>query len=261
MIFSFEDLKYMKIVREMPWNPPFIMNIYYYLVDGLLIDTGPSSLADQAIGFVNSHTVNQVFLTHLHEDHAGLAYWLQETKQTPVYLHPGSVEEALREPDLAHYRLDLWGRRRAFHAVPAPAAIKTANHLFQVIDTPGHHRFHNVLYEQKQGWLFSGDLLTNLKPASVFYEENLGDMLISIKKLLDLDIGTVFCTHSGIHKNGRELLVQKFNYLHKLQEQISDFRVQGLSNEEINLRLFPRSNRLEGALGEDFSSYYIVKTL
>ncbi|HWP96517.1 MAG TPA: MBL fold metallo-hydrolase [Syntrophomonadaceae bacterium] len=251
----------MKAIREMPWDPPFIMNVFYYLVDGLLIDTGPSSLASISIGFFNSHTINQVFLTHLHEDHAGMAFWMHENKQTPVYLHPGSIEEALREPDLAQYRLDLWGKRRAFQAVPAPPTISTGKHLFQVIDTPGHCRCHNVLYEQKQGWLFSGDLLTNLKPASVFYEEDLGEMLLSIKKLLDFDIGTVFCTHRGIFNNGRELLVRKLNYLLQLQERIRDLRAQGLNDEDINHRLFPRSNRLEGALGEDFSSYYIVHTL
>jgi len=261
MVFRFQDIEYIQGSREMPWNRPSKMKVYYYLIDGLLIDTGPSSLAEPAMAFFNARPINQVFLTHIHEDHAGMAYWLQENKQVPIYLHPGSVDEALREPELAPYRVDIWGNRPAFKASPAPDTISTGSCFFQVIDSPGHCLHHNVLYEKNKGWLFSGDLLSNLRPTSVFHEENLSQMIISIDKLLALQFDTVFCSHTGILRNGKDLFTHKLSYLLQLQEDVHDLRRRGLSDEEIDRKLFSRPNPLDMELGKDFSSYNMVHTL
>ena len=58
--------------------------ISFFLVDGLLVDTGPSFLAELSTAFFNKHEIDQVVLTHVHEDHCGMAGWLQKNKQIPV---------------------------------------------------------------------------------------------------------------------------------------------------------------------------------
>ncbi len=258
---SFEDVIYTSSSREMPWNPPFRMNVYYYLVDGLLIDTGPASLAEEAIAFFNAHTIKQVFLTHIHEDHSGMAYWLQANKQVPIYMHPDSVDEALQEPDLLQYRLDIWGRRQAFQAEPVKNTIRTDSYVFRVIDSPGHCRHHNSLYEENKGWLFLGDLLNNLRPKSIFFEENLSESILSIRKILTLNFNTVLCPHSGILPNGKELLTRKLNYLLQLQQEIKALRIKGFTDKEIEGQLFPGPDSISRMTEGDFSPYYIVSTL
>ncbi|PKM77216.1 MAG: Zn-dependent hydrolase [Firmicutes bacterium HGW-Firmicutes-15] len=261
MLFKFENIVGTYGSREMPWNPPFRMKVYYYLIDGLLIDTGPFSMAAEGIAFFDSHTIKQVFLTHIHEDHAGMAYWLQENKQLPIYIHPDSVEEALIEPDLSQYRLDIWGRRQAFKAEPVSNTIRTDSYVFKVIDSPGHCRKHNSLYEENKGWLFLGDLLNNLTPRSIFFEENLSESILSIRKILCLNFNTVLCPHTGILPNGRELLTRKLNYLLQLQQEIKTLRIKGFTDKEIDGQLFPGPDSISQMTGGDFSSYYIVSTL
>ncbi|MEN6349763.1 MAG: MBL fold metallo-hydrolase [Syntrophomonas sp.] len=260
-VFEFGDITGAMVSRELPWNPPFSMNVFYYIVSGLLIDSGPFSLADEAIVFFNTYDIKQVILTHIHEDHAGMAYWLQENKQIPIYLHPDSVEEALAEVDLPSYRLDIWGKRQAFKALPAPDKIKAGSHVFNLIDSPGHCRNHLVLYEKSKGWLFSGDLLNSLRPKIVYCEENLSEMIISMSKLLKLDFSTVFCPHTGIHTDGREKFTQKLNYLLNLQDKINRLRAAGLSDNEIDRQLFPGPSLFSELTEGDIASYHIIKTL
>lgn len=261
MVFNYEDLVYTKGSRRMPWNPKSSMNVYYYLVDGLLIDTGPANLADIAIPFFESNDIKQVVLTHIHEDHAGMASWLQENMQVPVYLHPDSIAEALKEPQLSNYRLDIWGRRRAFTAVPLAEALKSDKYVFDIIDSPGHCRHHKAVLLEEKGWLFSGDLVTVLRPTAVFQDENLSEMILSLQHMLNLPFETVFCAHTGIHQHGKDLFRQKLDYLLKLQKRIRTLRADGLNDIEITRHLFPSHTSLNSIIAQDFSALYIIATL
>lgn len=260
-IWKYEDIICARGSRTMPWNRSSKMHVYYYLIDNLLIDTGPFSLKEQAVKFFDTNTIEQVFLTHIHEDHAGMAYWLQENKKVPIYLHPCSIEHASLEPELKQYRLEIWGKRQKFKAEPVPDTINTSRYTFQVIDSPGHCRHHKILHEERKGWLFSGDLITSLKPKSVFCEENMTELICSIKKILTLDFHTVFCTHTGILENGRELFSQKLNYLLQLQKQVRNLRYEGFSDREIDQQLFPGPDPVTQLTEGEFSSYFIVNTL
>ncbi|KUG03898.1 hypothetical protein ASZ90_018678 [hydrocarbon metagenome] len=248
-------------IREMPWNRPFKMSIFLYVVDGLLIDTGPSTLGQESIKFFKENNINQVALTHVHEDHSGMAAWLQEKFKIPVYLHEDSIAEAAVEPEFLKYRLEIWGRRPAFKAQTIPAQIETDKYCFQVIDTPGHYKHHKAFLESNQGWLFSGDLLVNTKPRSVFCEENMSEMINSLEKISTLDFDTVFCSHTGILKNGQQLCHQKLEYLLDLRAKVQEMRQQGLEDREIDSRLFPEEDKVGVLTDGDFSSFYIVSTL
>lgn len=261
MYFSHDDLIFTKGSREMPWNPGSHMDVYYYCIDGVLIDTGPYNLADVSIPFFKSNPIKQVVLTHIHEDHSGMAAWLQENKQVPIFLHPGSLEEALEEPELAAYRFDIWGRRRAFEAAPVPDNLFSDKYIFDIIDSPGHYRHHKAVFLKEKGWLFSGDLITVLRPTAIFSDENLSQMISSIQNLLSLPFNTVLCAHTGIHKNGRELFTRKLDYLLSLKSQIRELRADGFSDVEICQKLFPQSDSLNSVIASDFSSLRIVATL
>ncbi len=248
-------------IREMPWNRPFKMSVCLYIIDGLLIDTGPYSLGSESIRFFNENTIQQVALTHLHEDHSGMAAWLQEKSNLPVYLHAGSIAEAAIEPELEKYRMEIWGRRPAFKAQSIPEQIITDKYRFEVIDTPGHCRYHKAFLEPDQGWLFAGDLLVNIKPKSVYWEENMSEMINSLEKICALGFEVVFCSHTGILKNGKEICQQKLNYLLDLREKVQELRNKGLEDGDIDQRLFPEEDIASTLTNGDFSSYSIVCTI
>jgi glyoxylase-like metal-dependent hydrolase (beta-lactamase superfamily II) len=78
-----------------------------------------------------------VALTHIHEDHAGVAPWIKENFPVPVYLYKESIDEAAVGTKLPLYRRIAWGNRKPFRAEVMPAVLKTSNHTFDVIDSPG----------------------------------------------------------------------------------------------------------------------------
>jgi len=257
-ILSYEDVIYGQEEVKLLGNK---LPIFLFLVEGLLVDTGPSSLSEEIIKFFQNHEINQVALTHVHEDHCGMAVWLQENKQVPIFLHEDSIDAASREATLPLYRLKIWGERLPFQAQNMPEEINTPNHIFQVIETPGHCDVHVVFYEKEKGWLFTGDVFVSIKQHVAFREENLGQMIESLQKLLDLDFNTIFCAHSGVLINGYRLLEEKLAFLVELQDKVRALEAEGMSPRMIDRKLFPTKHPITDVSEGEGTSYNMVKTL
>lgn len=237
------------------------LSVFLFLVEGLLVDTGPSSLSKESETFFKNYRIDQVALTHVHEDHSGMAAWLQENKRIPIFLHEDAIDAASRKAILPPYRLEIWGERLPFHARGMPEEIRTANHRFQAIPTPGHCDAHMVLYEKERGWLFTGDVFVGIKQYVAFREENLAQMIKSLKKLLELDFSTIFCAHSGILTNGYGLLEEKLAFLVELQEKVRALEAEGMSPRMIDRKLFPVKHPITEVSDGEGTSYNMVKTL
>jgi glyoxylase-like metal-dependent hydrolase (beta-lactamase superfamily II) len=235
--------------------------VYLYVVDGLLIDAGPKRLKRESSKFFQENQINQVALSHVHEDHSGMAAWLQRKMQVPVYLHEIAIPEAKKRGKYPFYRQLMWGGRPTFIPQPFPEVLTTGKHIFDVIDSPGHMKYHKVFHEKNQGWLFTGDLYVRSKPVVAFYDENMKDTIASLQKLLQLDFDTVFCAHSGITENGKVVLQEKLDYLLNLQEKVEGLRQQGLPNREIDRKLFPKIPLITKVSRGEWSSYNIISTI
>jgi len=235
--------------------------IYLYVVDGLLIDTGPKRLQRQSSMFFLRNSINQVALSHLHEDHSGMAAWLEHNLQIPIYLHEMAIPEAKERGKYRLYRQLMWGNRPAFTPQPFPEVLTTGKYTFDVIDSPGHTEHHKVFHEKNQGWLFTGDIYVAPKQLVAMYDENMKDTIVSLQKLLRLDFDTVFCAHSGVIENGKAALQKKLDYMLDLQGKVEGLRRQGLTDREIDHKLFPKIPLIAKVSGGEWSSYNIVKTL
>ena len=237
------------------------LSVFLFLADGLLVDTGPSSLSKESEMFFQNHEISQVVLTHVHEDHCGMAAWLHENKHVPIFVHRDAIEAASRKATLPLYRLRIWGERRPFPAQSVLGEIRTSNHRFQPIETPGHCANHIVLYEKEKGWLFSGDVFVSIKQQVAFREENLGQMIESLKKLLALDFNTIFCAHSGVLADGYGLLEEKLAFLVDLQDKVRVLEAEGMSPRMIDRKLFPVKHPITDVSEGEGTSYNMVKTL
>ncbi len=257
-ISSYEDIIYGQ------WEVTILkskLSVFVYFVDGLLVDTGPGSLGKESKLFFQDHEINQVVLTHIHEDHCGMAPWLQENIAVPIFLHKDSIDVAAKKAPLPLYRQRLWGERLPFYPQGMPDEIRTPNHRFQPIDTLGHCANHVVLHEKEKGWLFTGDVFVSIKQHVAFREENLGQMIESLKKLLQLDFDTLFCAHSGVITDGYRLMEEKLEFLVELQEQVRVLEAQGLTPRQIDLKLFPIKHPMTDYSGGEGTSYHMVETL
>ena len=142
--------------------------------DGLaLFDTGPESTFDNVVadlrkaGF-SPNDVRNVFLSHIHFDHAGAAWRFAELNAT-VYVHPRGVPHLVDPTKLiasaartfGNDMQRLWGR-----IAPVPAervrvvqdneVIRLPPFEIRAIATPGHARHHHVYHWDEN--MFGGDI-------------------------------------------------------------------------------------------------------
>lgn len=240
----------------------FKINVYQFLVDGMLIDTGAYRLLNKLIPFYNENTIDMVCLTHDHEDHNGTAAWLQHNKQVPIYIHANSVENCLKEANYPDYRKRMWGVRESFEAHPyGGAVIQSNNYSWEIIHTPGHEENHISLLNQEKGILFSGDLFVAQKTRIIMESESIPETMASIRKLLNYDFTEMYCSHSGYHQDGRKKLKLKLNYLEELSGEIADLYGSGKTIEEIDKELFPKVPPLTYISDHQWDSKHIIRSI
>ncbi|MCX7823189.1 MAG: MBL fold metallo-hydrolase [Syntrophobacterales bacterium] len=238
------------------------LNVFLYSVDGLLIDTGPWRLANEIKPFLLAFPPKKVVVTHLHEDHCGLAFWINSVyPKVPIYAHGDRIDVSATEAKLPLYRRIFWGRRRPFRAEPYPNIVETDLYSFEIIHVGGHSHDHAILYEPKEGWLFVGDLFLTTRPIVAFYEEITYQTLQALHKMLSLDFSDLFCSHSGHHSNGRELITKKKEYLEELYERVRALKERGYALEEIDRMLFPKKPFIVKISQGEWSSANIIKSI
>lgn len=240
---------------------PYQLDVSVFLADGLLIDAGSGNTEKKIAQWLKNEKLSGLAITHVHEDHTGAAWWVQRHFAVPVYIHKKSIAEANLPSDVPLYRRLVWGNRKAFHPDPIPDFIETENYRFDIYDAPGHHPYHIVLQEKNMGWIFTGDLYVGRKQFVAFKDENISDAIESLKKILQLDFDTVFCSHSGIQKNGKEKIKAKLQFFEDIRGQVVNLRRKGLAPEEIAKIVFPNWNLWAVVSKGEWSALNIINTI
>lgn len=249
------------IAQDTCYVEDYATKVFVYNVDGLLIDTGPSSRGEYFRPWFASQEIAQAALTHNHEDHSGNAEWIQQNLNSPVYLHPDAFTYAHEEGAYPQYRMEMWGPRPAFKPEPMPERLTTGKYTFEVLDTPGHTIYHNCFYEPEQGWLFTGDLYLGTKLFVCFFEENIRQTIDTLERLVKLDFDTIFCAHAGVIENGKIRLGRKIENLKDLQEQVQTLRNKGMNDKEIDDKLNGFKLSITEISCGEWSSYNIIRTI
>ncbi len=223
-----------------------------YYIDGLLIDTGAAIRKQEFESFFDAYTINLLINTHSHEDHFGNNKWVIEHKNCgPALVHEKAIpiicQHEKIESKISATRIDIWGKPEPSNAEIISSEIKTKNHHFQVIETPGHTDDHICLFEANEGWLFSGDLFIYEKIAAILNSEDANAILSSLHKVYVLDFSKLFCgTGLVAIKNAKKHIEAKINYLENLKYQTIKMYKQGLPEEIIRDQL----------LGQEGITYY-----
>lgn len=256
--FDYGEVRFFRMARAL-----FGRAIYWtgvYLVDGLLVDSGPPNQEQEVHRLCRELTVRQCVTTHHHEDHSGNHGLLRERLGITPLAHARAVER-IAQPE-AHpqlYRRMAWGV-----PAPAPAAVvgellETSRFRFQVISTPGHSEDHIALYEPDRRWLFSGDLYLAPKLRYLRADENIYAMLDSLRRVIALDPAVLYCQHRGLVEEATAMLRRKLDFLVALGERIHDLHRKGLSEGAI-ARALPGSDLLWRLwTGDHFSKRNFVR--
>jgi glyoxylase-like metal-dependent hydrolase (beta-lactamase superfamily II) len=237
-----------------------------YWVDGLLVDTGCAHSAPELVSWVRDHPVTRVVNTHSHEDHFGgnaplLAAW----PGLPVLAHADALP-FLEDPSLLGplqwYRRQFWGLPGPSRGMPLREGdvVRTPNHTFHVIHTPGHTPDHICLHEPERGWLFSGDLYVGGKDRALRSVCDIWGIITSLRKVAALPVERLFPGSASVPPDARKALWDKVAYLEDLGRRVLAEHARGASVPTIARRLLGRPMRVELVTWGDFSRRWLVRS-
>jgi len=223
-----------------PFGEPQMYSHIYY-VDGLLIDTGHVHMRREICDTLSGLPVEQMLVTHHHEDHSGNIAAVNQFFNCPVFASAECAEIMKSPPAISPAQYLTWGKYDAFSDLKIVGEeIKTQKYTFQVIPIPGHATDMIALYEKENGWLFSADLYVHHRIKYFMRSESMIQQIESIKKILSLDFDKMFCSHNPqLDKNPKLLLTKKLNHFEELYEEISGLFHKGMNANQI-VKSIPR---------------------
>ncbi len=243
-------------------NTTFIV----YRIGSTVIDTGPANQWRSVRRFLAEQPVEQLLITHHHEDHSGNGAVISREyglipfapKLAQAKLASGYVTPLVQ-------RL-VWGSPRPVETRPLPASVKLSDGSPLIpVHTPGHAKDLTCFFLPQQKWFFSGDLYISKMLKLLRIDEDFPMLMDSIGKVLALDFDVLFCPHRGIVEDGKASLQAKFDNLLELSVEVQALRDKGLTPREISDRMLgvegwltklsryniSRINLIEGALKLD----------
>lgn len=225
-IDTFGPVKRFELSTSIIGNP--IMPTSCYLINGTLIDTGQAHARKMVLNLVQQLKIDQVILTHYHEDHTGNAAAIQRVKQVPLYGHPLTVSKLKKGFGIRPYQYIMWGKSQPVEVLPMPETIECGKYSLEPIHTPGHSCDHLAFYAAEQGWLFSGDLFLSSRIRYFRSDEDIAVTISSLKRVLTLEFDALYCTHNPKPVHGKQKLKQKLDFLEDLCGEVRTMISNGL---------------------------------
>ncbi|MGC9196917.1 MAG: MBL fold metallo-hydrolase [Syntrophobacteraceae bacterium] len=260
-ISEFEQVTQIRMCRQIEGMLPYW--VAAYLVDGLLIDTGCSYNAKELTAFLADKKLQTVINTHYHEDHIGANNDLRNRFGVEVYAHPDSIALIAKRHKLYPYQEMLFGQPVPTRVSPVPTELKTDHFTFQMLDTPGHCVGHICPMEFSKGWCFTGDLFARTDPKIVREEENLGEVIRSMRKVIEAS-GNRLVLFTGVGKiveDGKKALCDCIGYLTDFAQRAREMKRSGLAGEDIVKRLFGGEHPFARLTNGQVSTYNLVESL
>ncbi len=194
-----------------------------------IIDTGANSAAPLVLQALHQlgldpQTVDLLFLTHVHLDHAGgTGTLIQQLPHARVLVHPRGAPHIVDPTRLQAATIAVYGQA-AFEQlygqlVPVAAdrvdrtedgqTVRLGQRELTILHTPGHAMHHQVLYDSQARVLFSGDTFgvsyrafdTNagafIVPTTTPTQFDPDQLSDSVRRIAALDPKAVYLTHYG----------------------------------------------------------------
>lgn len=240
------------------------MTVFCFYIDGLLIDTAQRHCEQRLLAALRAKPLEQVVLTHWHEDHTGNVAVLQKAHRPLVYAPEYTIEKVKTGFEVLPYEQFFFGKiKPASEPIRVlPPIIQTPHYAFRPIFTPGHSVDHHVLLEPNQGWLFAGDLFVGVKIKFFRKGENIYQQMDSIKRVLQEDFEVVFCAHNPQLRHGKKAFEAKLQYFEDLVGQTTRLRQKGLSLNAIMAALNkPEYHLLKWFTFGDVSVRYLLESI
>lgn len=215
-------------------NTTFII----YRIGTTLIDAGPTNQWSTIKRVLKPLNIDTLLITHHHEDHSGNANRISKLKKlTPYAPALGQAKLAKGYPTPLIQKL-IWGSPLKVETQTLPDQLiinqdSASETEVIAIPTPGHAKDLTCLFLPEQKYLFSGDMYISKSLKYLRIDENLTQLIQSLRKLIALDFEILFCPHRGIVEEGKKALQEKLENLLTLCRKSQELMKQGLNEGEI----------------------------
>jgi glyoxylase-like metal-dependent hydrolase (beta-lactamase superfamily II) len=260
-IHEFEQVTQIRLSRELDGKALYWVAVY--LVDGMLIDTGCHYTSEELLSYLYTKKIKKVINTHFHEDHIGGNMDIMTKLGVDIYAHPGSIPFIAKKPKLYPYQEIVWGYPEPTEVEPIPDIVTTDTHSFRVIETPGHCPGHVALMELSKGWCFSGDIFSRENIKCIRPEENISDLVSSMRRILSLagDRLVLFTSVGKIIEDGRKALSACIDYLVDQANTVKKLMRDNHGIDEILKIVFGGEHRFYQLTNGQYSSKYLIQSL
>jgi glyoxylase-like metal-dependent hydrolase (beta-lactamase superfamily II) len=258
---EYENVTQIRMSRELDGRPVYW--VAAYLVGGLLVDTGCSYTSHELAALLKDRNLRLVVNTHHHEDHIGGNHDIMTKYRVEVYAHPEAVPLIGKRLDLYPYQEITWGYPVPTPVKPVPPAVETDRSTFQVVDTPGHCAGHICLVDLAKGWCFTGDLFAREHPKFIRADENIGEMVRSMDKILNLPTEklVLFTAVGKIVEDGRKALTECIAYLTGLAARVKELERSGSTLDDMVKDLFGGEHAFAQFTNGQFATGHLVRSL
>jgi glyoxylase-like metal-dependent hydrolase (beta-lactamase superfamily II) len=246
-----------------------------------LVEPGPGSTLPALLAGlerlgVAAEAVKQVFVTHIHLDHAGAAGWWAQQGAT-VYVHPRGAPHLVDPEKLISSARRIYGDRMDSlwgEMLPAPAdrvvALQDGDRValgredeILALDTPGHARHHLAFILGNS--CFTGDVAGMKLPGCDYLSVTAAPPQFdpvayeaSLERLQSLDFSRLYLTHFGEVVGVAEHLARYRQRVRQVHDTVSQFLAQGGEGEALQ-RAFTAAEhevaQAAGASAEEWALY------
>jgi glyoxylase-like metal-dependent hydrolase (beta-lactamase superfamily II) len=130
----------------------------------------------------------------------------------------------------------------------------------QVIYTPGHSLDHLCLYEEQQGWLFSGDLFVGGQDRALRQDCDIWQVIADLKKVAALPLKMLFPGSAKVRPEPAQDLQTKIKYYEAMGSRVIELYQRGWTPGAIARRLFGGPMWVELVTLGHFSRLQLVKS-
>ena len=232
------------------------------IYDGIAIDPGSPKMRRSLARHLRQMKtkIAKVIATHAHEEHVGNLNWLSDLTGAPIYLSQMTARFLMPFKKLPWVRAAIIGQppnlEQPYHLLGE--TVDTESGYLQVIPTPGHCDDHIVLYDPKEKVLLAGDAFMGSYFATPNPDVDSRKWLVSLERLMELDIEILVEGHGHIHTLRSDILdfpgvviredpkvaiALKLDYLRWLREQVEAGFQEGLPVRVIEASCFPWGKR------------------
>jgi len=206
-----------------------------FVVRGVLIDTGFPDCAGDLARYLAATPPTGCVVTHYHEDHAGGAAVVARAG-VPLCMDARTADRLHSPKPIGFYRRYTWGSPMPLGTF-SPFALPLP---MQCIPTPGHCDDHQVVWDERTGTVFGGDLFIGVKVRISHVTERPRALVQSLRRVIALRPARYFDGHKGLLAAPLDALAAKADWMEKTIESIDALIATGLDDATIAGRVLGR---------------------